>query len=283
MALAHPCNQEATHINQGSEEAEYDERQFMFPFIKEEQRLETLAHGSVAENESKNSEQGTIVEWTKILAVVTGALAFATFIVAFVGVWSARDTARLADAARDQADIAMQTQKPQLRAYLGPTFASFRLTAHPTDCDPSTTTFSPDIDRNAPTIFCYHFKNYGHTPAKSLRICSDNANFIFADNGHPNNTVTVNGIITKCTQDVGLPSVANWLMSGEEREGRARVDQSQIYRIIESSNHGGFLFFMIKYYDVFGDRHHTYVCRGVIYPPSPGTFVACPVEVPLDD
>jgi hypothetical protein len=203
MALGHPHNQEAAHgsTNQSSKEAEYDERQSMFPFTKEEHRLDTLAHYGATKNESENAERGKIIKWTMILAFVTGALAFATFLVAFEGAWSARDTTRLADAARDQADVAMQTGKPQLRAYLGPTIASFRLTTHLTDCDPSTTTFSPEIDEYASTIFCYHFKNYGHTAAKTLRVCSDEGNVIFADNGNLNNTVA--DIIKKCKYGVG--------------------------------------------------------------------------------
>jgi hypothetical protein len=45
-------------------------------------------------------------------------LAFATFIVAFVSVLGARDTARLAEAASVQANTAIDTEKRQLRAYV---------------------------------------------------------------------------------------------------------------------------------------------------------------------
>ena len=140
-----------------------------------------------------------LVNWTRVIAAIA-VLAFAASLLQWEAMRgqlrkmrkAGEDTQkaitatnRLADAARDQADIAMQTQKPQLRAYLGPTFNNFRLTTHPADCDPSTTTFSAGIDENASTIFCYHFKNYGHTAAKFLSMCSNrnNGSFILPDNG----------------------------------------------------------------------------------------------------
>src|SRR5229473_398715 len=97
--LGYSHDQEASNgaTDQRSEESNYDDRQSMFAFVEEEQRLETLTHGSAAENQNDNAtDQRELVKWTKILACVTGALAFATFIVAFVPVLGARDTARLA-------------------------------------------------------------------------------------------------------------------------------------------------------------------------------------------
>lgn len=119
--LGHPHDQEATNgaADQGSEESKYDDRQSMFPFAEEEQRLETLTHHGAAKNENNDAaQQRELVRWTKILAWVTGALAFATFIVAFVSALGARDTARLAEAANIQASTAVDTEKRQLRAYV---------------------------------------------------------------------------------------------------------------------------------------------------------------------
>jgi hypothetical protein len=119
--LSHSHYQEAPQgtTGQGSEESEYDDRQSVFPFIEKEQRLETFTHDGAAESESKDAtHQRELVKWTKILACVTAALAFATFIVAFVSVLGARDTARLAEAASIQANTAVDTAQRQLRAYV---------------------------------------------------------------------------------------------------------------------------------------------------------------------
>src|SRR5712691_6799823 len=51
-----------------------------------------------------------LVKWTVILAITTGALAVATFIVAFFAAWGAIDTARLAGAAEKQLRIAYPAQ-----------------------------------------------------------------------------------------------------------------------------------------------------------------------------
>jgi hypothetical protein len=53
---------------------------------------------------------------------------------------------------------------------------------------------------------------------------------------------------------------------------------------LKDPSRAGILFFMIKYQDIFGDRHTTYVCRTVVYPPNPGQFTTrCPIDVPQDD
>src|SRR5690348_887254 len=93
--LSHPHDHEGAQggTDQSSEEAEHDDRQSMFPFVKKEQRFETPTHHDATKGKSqKATDQRDLVRWTKIRAIVTGALAFATFIVAFVSVWGGRET-----------------------------------------------------------------------------------------------------------------------------------------------------------------------------------------------
>jgi hypothetical protein len=125
--LGHSHEQEAAQgaADQRPKESEYDDRQSVFPFVEEKQRLETLTHHGAAKNKGNDTNsQRELVKWTKILACVTGALAFATFIVAFVSGLGARDTARLAEAAIMQTNTAIDTEHRQLRAYVGPIFDS---------------------------------------------------------------------------------------------------------------------------------------------------------------
>jgi hypothetical protein len=72
------------------------------------------ARRAAPENEH---HQRDLVKWTKWLAICTGALALATFIVALFSVIGSLDTGKLAEAARDSADTAKLTAKAQLRAY----------------------------------------------------------------------------------------------------------------------------------------------------------------------
>jgi len=99
-------------------EAEYDERQSMLPLVLEKQYQKSLSANS--SRDQKNNEthpQAELVKWTKILAIVTGCLAVATFVVAFFAAWGSIDTAHLAAAARDQANTAADIEQRQLRAY----------------------------------------------------------------------------------------------------------------------------------------------------------------------
>jgi hypothetical protein len=64
-----------------------------------------------------------------------------------------------------QAVISRNSEHSQLRAYVGPVFNSFRLTTKYTECEPSNTGIAPH------TIFCYHVKNYGITPARAPHNC----------------------------------------------------------------------------------------------------------------
>ena len=111
--------------DQRGEETEYDDRQSMLPFVKVEQRLESFPQGKTDEQEDDTAPQRKLVDWTRRLAYTTGALAIATFIVACFSGWQAwemrqgsADTARLALAARDQADVSKDTEERQLRAYV---------------------------------------------------------------------------------------------------------------------------------------------------------------------
>jgi hypothetical protein len=132
-------------------------------------------------------------------------------------------------------------------------------------------------------IFCYHFRNYGLTPAIAARACSEIApsNVIYLIDG--NLQSAINEVRNQCIQqDFGPPSIGtNW--PGEEREGVLPTDKGRS-DIIASTRHEGLVYFIIKYHDIFDVVHHTYVCREFIYPPSPGRFHPCRrIEVPKDD
>jgi hypothetical protein len=187
-------------------------------------------------------------------------------------------TNRLADAASRQAKTAADTEKRQFRAYVGPVFSGFKLTTNPVNCGPSAAPSGASKVIGS-TILCHHFKNYGLTPAITPRACGERV--IFAINADLQKTI--NDVITLCRHDFGPPSIStNW--PGEEREGISATSRIEIDKIIATPSHGGLLFLMIKYHDVFGDLHTTYVCRGITYyPPDSASFSPCPIQVPQDD
>jgi hypothetical protein len=147
--LGHFRDQEGTHsdTDQGPQDVQYDDRQSMSPFIHCEQYTGGPAHHDPGEKKDGESrDQRGLIKWTKVLDVVTGLLALATFVVAGFSGWqvyemrnSAQDfrksiaethriaeaahdqviqAEKLANAARDQANIADDTEKRQLRAYI---------------------------------------------------------------------------------------------------------------------------------------------------------------------
>jgi hypothetical protein len=59
-------------------------------------RSETNESAAGAQNDD-SAHQSELVKWTKILAIVTGALAFATFLVAAFSGWQVNEARRAAD------------------------------------------------------------------------------------------------------------------------------------------------------------------------------------------
>src|SRR5690348_11137085 len=108
----------------------------------------------------------------------------------------ARDTARLAEAASTQANTTIDAEHRQLRAYVGPIFASFRLSTNPS-CGPSDV-INIASKTDSAMMLCYHFKNFGLTPARSASACGDrdNATVIFSFNANLLNRI--NGVIIQC-------------------------------------------------------------------------------------
>lgn len=272
MTLGHSHKQETPNggANQGSEEADYDDRQSMFPFVEKEQSSERLPrqYTTKSDNEETNSQRG-LTKWTAILAGTTGALAVATFVVAFFSWWGSIDTRRLADAARDQADTAMDTESQQLRAYVGPIFNSFKFTHRPPECE-SSVPAGGEIEQH--TLFCYRFKNYGTTPARRARACGD----IFALERESRDAI--NMIASRCPLHATPPSIGT-VWPGEERATRSPRNAGEKIDDILASNKDIFVFFVIVYHDIFRVPHHTFICRAF----DPSGFGPCPIEVPQDD
>jgi hypothetical protein len=104
----------ASRVDDGSD---YDDRQSVFPFVKEEPGLESPTHEREAQqHEADTAYQRELVSWTRRLAYTTGALALATFIVACFSGWQgsemrqgSADTARLANSAEG---LLVATQRP---------------------------------------------------------------------------------------------------------------------------------------------------------------------------
>lgn len=73
-------------------ETEADYRESIPPFTPEEQRPGSKYHKAGADHkDAETAHQRQLVKWTKVLAIVTGTLAFATFIVAGFSGWQIRD------------------------------------------------------------------------------------------------------------------------------------------------------------------------------------------------
>jgi hypothetical protein len=274
MALGHSHKQETPNsgTTQGAEETEYDDRQSMFPFVKKEQSIKRFAEQYTpnSDNQDANNQRG-LIKWTAILAGTTGALAVATFVVAFFNWWGSIDTRRLADAARDQADTAIDTEKRQLRAYIGPIFNSFRLTDKVIDCEPSampTATFPLATS-------CYHFKNYGPTPARKPHDCF----IVYTGPLLGTLSATKDNILARCAPNP-LPT-GSTIWPGEVRLGTdENFDQSKT--AIMSGNEG-YWFGHMTYYDVFGDPHYTDTCRHITHGASGLEFTACRIEGQQED
>jgi hypothetical protein len=124
----------------GGDEAEYDDRQSMPPFVQEAQCLKRLPHQRPSQdNNGDTPHQRDLVKWTRNLAYTTGGLSIATVLVACFAGWQAwetrragvdtrnaveatnrlaTETQRVADEAKRSADNAVRTTELQLRAYL---------------------------------------------------------------------------------------------------------------------------------------------------------------------
>jgi len=77
----------------GGDDAKYDDRQSMPPFVQEEQRLERLSHQRPSQdNNGDTPHQRDLVKWTRNLAYTTGELAVATVLVACFAGWQAWET-----------------------------------------------------------------------------------------------------------------------------------------------------------------------------------------------
>jgi hypothetical protein len=93
--LGHLHDQERSQsgATDGGNDAQYDDRESMPPFLQEEQRLERLSHQRPSQNNhGDTSHQRDLVKWTRNLAYTTGGLAIATVLVAFFAGWQAWET-----------------------------------------------------------------------------------------------------------------------------------------------------------------------------------------------
>lgn len=203
--------------------------------------------------DAKNAKNNRkIRRWTR--AATVGAIAY-TIISAFILIITIRsvyEAGRAADAASRQANISNDTEWKQLRAYVGPVFGSFKFTQKMIDCSPSA---DPNVT-SAQTFLCYRIQNYGLTPARltsychSIRAISQTA------------AITRNMIASRCFLRVERFHTTVW--PGEVREvNGGPVDDSEINDIMKSTSHSGILYLQISYFDIFGNRHHTYICRSV--------------------
>jgi hypothetical protein len=169
-----------------------------------------------------------------------------------------------------QAIISRNSEHSQLRAYVGPVFNGIKLTTRVADCEPSAAASA--IEPHA--MVCYRFKNYGATPARGARACGD----IFPTEGNLSDTITIKNVIGRCRISRNPPSIGT-VWPGEERVGRSRHEEGEMIDNIIAS-HKNILWFLIFFYnDIFGDLHHTYVCRGI----TSHEVQPCPVEVPQDE
>jgi hypothetical protein len=129
--LGHFHNKKAAQdtADKGDDDQEYDDRQSIFPFTKEERDLECLRDQRKSQEDNDDTTQKRdLVVWTRRLAYTTGALAFATVVVASFAGWQAWETRSganqqhrdsLAALGRTDAQIAtMQTQAEIMRGQL---------------------------------------------------------------------------------------------------------------------------------------------------------------------
>lgn len=128
---------------------EYDDHVSMSPFYPEEQRPRGDTHedGSNKKNE-ETFHQRQLVHWTRVLAIVTGALAFATFLVAAFSGWQVHE-GRIA--AIQQHEDTITTVEAAQRPWI-----AVEKIAHG---DLMLTSDAPHID------LTYSLKNWGRAPA----------------------------------------------------------------------------------------------------------------------
>jgi len=174
----------------GSNEAEYDDRPSMSPFVQEEQRLERLPHQRPSQDNDDNTlHQHELVKWTRNLAYTTGGLAIATVLVACFAGWQAwetrsagvdtrnaveatnrlaTETKRVADEAKRSADNAIETAERQLRAYVGIT-GDILLSCYSCTLD-TFRPFSPAPQHLMDNKLSFDVTNGGQTPAYDVSI-----------------------------------------------------------------------------------------------------------------
>jgi hypothetical protein len=179
-------------------------------------------------------------------------------------------TAVIMVVAISQAVISRDSEHRQLRAYIGPVFNSFRLTTKYAECEPSDTAIAPH------TIFCYHFKNYGLTPARVPHNCI----VIYVGPVRGTLNETKNAELAGCAPNPTPTAPTIW--PGENRLAMEETQFQEQIALIMAGN-PGFLFGKMTYYDIFGDFHFTDICRQIIRRPDQMILRPCRIEGQQDN
>jgi hypothetical protein len=263
---------------QGEDDPTYDDRQSMPPFAQEEQYLECLAHKTTPDKKNGDAaHQRELVQWTRNLAYTTGALAFATFIVACFSGWQGWEMRQGSVDTHELAKTAKETEERQLRAYLG-IVGDIVLSCYSCTLD----TFRPYshapkyIMDNAIT---FNIENGGQTPA--YRAYMEDSFYPAEYEGKLPNDFTYP--ISRGTEHfAGLsPTSENGIGSLNPHEvapSAGPIQESVVALFVKAKHHDITLFYYgnIYYTDVFQKRRVTPFCFEYLPdPPIAEQFVNC--------
>lgn len=235
-------------------------------------------HGSTRPPRQETpSHNRKIRRWTR--ASVAGAIVSTalTLIILGINIRSIQETrrathyaSRAVAAATEQARIAGDTEKRQLRAYIGAVTNSFYTRGgNSPEC----------LSTGQKTCVIFKIKNYGLTPAVRPRHC---LGFFYGPPGFVPDLRAQNKAFSGCANTPAantFPQDDPTVTSGEVP---APIDPNTGLDLVsELENKSMVLYFLSKttYYDVFGDVHHTYIYRQMV--PAKGenikgiTFMRC--------
>jgi hypothetical protein len=230
--------------------------------------LDSYAGDRKAADDQTAEHNGKIHWWTRAGTIGSWIYTFITALVLIASIRSIQEARRAthyaskaAEAATKQAIVAADTEKRQLRAYVGPVFESFQFWCE--NCEGVSGPRAPgDPCTGAGEANCYVFdaKNHGTTPAYIPTGCG-RAYAIPAGMDFVPLAYVVASHCNGLSESVKKVSPTIW--PGESRRQLIPIGNEDIVYLqqILIQNYTGYLINFLTYTDIFNEPHHTYICR----------------------
>ncbi len=162
---------------------------------------------------------------------------------------------RQAKATEDQVDVASDTEKRQLRAYVGPVFNSFKIRC--LACSPQIIWSADESIKKIDNGVIYNIKNYGSTPSRDIEVCGGLG---YTDRLQSFQTM-LTGIKSYCRTLTKSRVQSIW--PGEEQFEVSPLVSNEVINLnfAAARKVNVYLIQFLDYKDIFDKIEHTYICR----------------------